>query len=96
MTDRGRRSKTLSGVKPVENVSKNLKSFLEINPMQKEVFLSHKLQDHAYELENLFGLKEDNPLLRNCKSQLSYSSLSHIEQEFQESLIRGKIQIQQN
>ena len=47
--DRGKRSKTLSEVKPVENINKNLQSFLEISPMQKEVLLSHKLQDHAYE-----------------------------------------------
>ena len=37
--DRGKKSKTLSGVKPVKNISKNLQSFLEIRPMQKEVFL---------------------------------------------------------
>ena len=47
--DRGKRSKTLSDVRPVENISKNLQSFLEISPVQKEVLLSHKLQDHAYE-----------------------------------------------
>ena len=47
--DRGKGSKTLSEVKPVENISKNMQSFLEISPMQKEVLLSHKLQDHAYE-----------------------------------------------
>ena len=47
--DRGKRSKTLSEVKPVENISKNLQSFLEIIPVEKEVFLSRKLQDHAYE-----------------------------------------------
>ena len=45
--DRGKRSKTLSEVKPVENINKNLKSFLEISPMQQEVLLSHKLRDHA-------------------------------------------------
>ena len=43
------RSKTLSEVKPVENISKNPQSFLEISPVQKEVLRSHKLQDHAYE-----------------------------------------------
>ena len=37
--NRGKRSKTLSGVKPVENINKNLLSFLEISPMQKKVFL---------------------------------------------------------
>ena len=42
-------TKTLIEVKPVENVSKNQQSFLEISPMPKEVLLSHKLQDHAYE-----------------------------------------------
>ena len=47
--DRGKRSKTLSEVKPVENIIKNLQSFLEISPMQKEVLPSHNLQDHAYE-----------------------------------------------
>ena len=47
--NRGKRSKTLSEVKPVENISKNLQNFLEISPMQKEVLPSHKLRDHAYE-----------------------------------------------
>ena len=47
--DRGKRSKTLSELKPVQNISKNLQSFLEINPVQKEVLASHKLQDHAHE-----------------------------------------------
>ena len=46
--NRGKRSKTLSEVKPVENISKNLQSFLDISPVQKK-FLSHKLRDHAYE-----------------------------------------------
>ena len=46
---RGKRSKTLSEVKPVKNINKNLQSFPEINSMQKEALLSHKLQDHAYE-----------------------------------------------
>ena len=47
MIERGKRSKTLSEVKPVENIRKNLQSFLEISPMQKEVLPSHNLQDHA-------------------------------------------------
>ena len=47
--NRGKRSKTLSEVKRVENISKNLQTFLEISPMEKQVLLSHKLQDHAYE-----------------------------------------------
>ena len=37
--DRGKRGKTLSEVKTVEN----LQSFLEISPEQKEVLPSHKL-----------------------------------------------------
>ena len=44
--DRGKRSKTLSEVKPVGNINKNLQSFLEISPMQKEVLPSHNPQDH--------------------------------------------------
>ena len=39
----------MSGVKPVENINKNLQIFLEISPVQKEVLLLHKLQEHAYE-----------------------------------------------
>ena len=44
--------------------------------MQKEVFLSHKLQHHVYEQQNSFGLKEDNPSQRNYWNQLSHPSLS--------------------
>ena len=47
--DTGKRSKTMSEVKPVKNINKNPKSLLEIIPMQMEVLLSHKLQDHANE-----------------------------------------------
>ena len=46
--DRGKRSKALSEVKQVENINKNLQSFIEINPVEKEVLLSHKLRDYAY------------------------------------------------
>ena len=35
--DRGKRSKTLSEVKPAKNINKNLQSFLEVSPVQKEV-----------------------------------------------------------
>ena len=49
VVDRWEKSKTMSEVKPVEKRSKNLQSFLEICPMQKEVLTSHKLRDHAYE-----------------------------------------------
>ena len=38
-----KKSKTLSEVKPVENTSKNLHSFLEISPVQEEILPSHKL-----------------------------------------------------
>ena len=38
-----------SRVKLVENRSKNPQSFLLISPVQKEVLLSHKLGDHAFE-----------------------------------------------
>ena len=37
--NRGKRSKILSEVKPVKNISKNLQSFLEISLMEKEVLL---------------------------------------------------------
>ena len=47
--DREKTSKALSEVKPVGYINKNLQSFLEVSPVQKEVILSHKLRDHAYE-----------------------------------------------
>ena len=83
----------MSEVKHVENISRNLESFPEISPVQKEDLPSHKLRDHAY---NPFGLKEDNLSQRNCQNQLSHPGLSHTEQECQKSLIQGKIHNQQN
>ena len=85
--NRGKRRKTLSEVKPLKNISKNLQSFQEISPMQKEILLSHKLQDHACERYNPFGLKEDNLSQRNYQNELSHPGLFHTEQECQESLI---------
>ena len=73
-----------------------MQSFLEISPIQKEVHPSQKLQDHAYEYLNPFRLKGDNPSQRNCQNQLSHPSLSHIEEECQDRLIQGNINIQQN
>ena len=35
----GKKSTTMSEVKPVENVSKNPESFLDISPVQKKVLL---------------------------------------------------------
>ena len=49
VTDRGKGSKTLSDVKPIENISKNPQSFLEIRPVRKEVPPSQKVQNHAFE-----------------------------------------------
>ena len=42
--DRGKRSKTLSEVKHVENISNNLQSFLEISPVQKEAIPSRNCE----------------------------------------------------
>ena len=49
LIDRGERSKILSEVRAVQNISKNLQSFLWVSPVQKEVLPSRKLRDHAYE-----------------------------------------------
>ena len=43
------KKKKLSEVKQVKNIKKNLQSFLELRPVQKEVLPSHKLWDHAYD-----------------------------------------------
>ena len=58
--ERGKRSKTMSEEKLVQNVSKNPQSFLEISTVQKEVLLSHIF----------FGLNEDKPSQRSCQNQL--------------------------
>ena len=76
--DRGKKSKTMCEVKPVENISKNLQSFIEISPMQKEVLTLHKLRDHAYKYQNPFGLKEDNLSRRNCQNHLSHPGLGNV------------------
>ena len=39
---------------------------------------------------------EDNPSQRKCQDQSSHPSLSHIEQEYQESFIQRNIHCQQN
>ena len=44
--DREKRSKAQPEVNPVEHISKNPESFLEISYVQKEVLPSPKLQDH--------------------------------------------------
>ena len=46
--NREKRSNTLSEEKPVENISKNLQSFIKISLVQMKILLSHKLQDRAY------------------------------------------------
>ena len=48
MIDRVKRSKTLSEVKLVENISKNPRSFLVISPVQMEVLPSRKVQRLTY------------------------------------------------
>ena len=87
MIDRGKRSKTLNEVKPVENIKKNQQNFLAINPVQKEIFPSHKLQ--PFQIKGIHNHSQ-----QNCQSQLSHRSLSHIGQECQESLIQRITHIQ--
>ena len=47
MINRRKRSKTLSEVKTVKNISKNPQGFLQISLVQK--LPSHKLQNYVYE-----------------------------------------------
>ena len=61
MIDRGRRSKTLSEVRPVKTISKNLQGFLEISPLQKEVLPSLKLRDDAVTSRILSDYRKINP-----------------------------------
>ena len=62
----------MSEVKPDENISQKLQSFLEISLVRKVVLPSHKLWSHAYEYYNPFGFKEDNLSQRNFQNQWSH------------------------
>ena len=62
--NRGKRSKILSEGKFVKNISKNLQSFLEISPAQKEILLSHKLQDQAYSYIAVYSVKSNYLILK--------------------------------
>ena len=64
--DRGKRSKTLSQVKLVENISKNLQSF----PCKRKSFFNINCKT-MHDYQNPFGLKEDNFSQINCQNQLS-------------------------
>ena len=97
---RGWRSKTLSEVRPVKNISKNLQSFLEICLMQKEVLLSQKLWDHAYEYLNPLRLKEDNfskklpeIVIQVCLTQSKNVKKVWIEERFTVNKFKWKPQI---
>ena len=64
---RGKKSKALTEVKPVENISKNLRCFLHAKgipllPICKAMHMGNK------------GLMEDNPSQKNCHNQLSHPS----------------------
>ena len=61
LIDGGKRSETLSEVKPVEKIRKNLQRFLEIIPVQKEVLPSQKLEDSAYEYQNPSDYRKITP-----------------------------------
>ena len=96
MIERGKRSKTLSEVKQVENISKNLQSFLEIRPVQKEVLISHDCET-MHMNTRILSDKRKITSQRNCQNQLCHPGLSHREQEeCVESLIQEKIHNQLN
>ena len=70
VVDRGKRSKTLNYVKPVQNINKDLQSFVEISLMQKS-FLHINCKTMHMSKES-FRLIEDDPNQRNCQSQLKW------------------------
>ena len=53
----------------------------KINLMQKEVYPSYKLEDHAHEQWN--QLKKDTSSWRYCQNSLSLPSFSFIREEYQ-------------
>ena len=91
MIDRGKRSKTLSEVKPIENISKNVQSFLEIIPMQKESFFHINCET----MHMSTRIPSEYLSQRDFQNQLSHPGLSHTEQECEEILIQGKTHNQQ-
>ena len=91
---RGKSSKRLNKVKPVKNINKNLHAEFSRDKCERKSFLHINKQDHAS--IKIFLNQRKNPSQRNCQNQLIHLSLSHIEQEYRESLIQGKICIQLN
>ena len=93
LIDRGKRSEALSEVNSVETTSQNLQSFLEIGLVKKEVLPSHKLQDHAYEQQNPFRLKETfkEKFLESIESSKFVSHKVRISREFDSRFTFSKI-----
>ena len=96
MINKGKRSKTLSKVNIVKNISKNLQSFLEIRPVQKEVLSSLNLWDHAYESDDFSGLQNwDAYWKANAKIvwQVVYNIINEDSVEFEgdwNTFVRGR------
>ena len=85
---RGKKSNTLSEVKPIENTSNNLQSFLEIRYVQKEVLLSHNSCRDALPCSNIalklpwyFYLLMEKPLGRCFEVQSPYYKAAQCNQK---------------
>ena len=94
MIDREKRSKTPSEVTPVEDISRNLQSFLEISSTQKEVLPSQTARPCTWVIE-CFQIKGRYTLTERFPESIESSKFVS-EEECQESLIQGKIHMQQN
>ena len=95
MIDGRKRSKTKNEVKPVENINKNQLNFLEIDPVQKEVLRSCKIRPCIWVIDSV-RVKGRKPLTDKLTEWIKSSKFVSIKQECQETLIQGKIHIQQN
>ena len=95
VTDRGKRRKTLHEVQPVENINKKPQSFLELCREHKKVL---HVDCKAMYMSNriLYDYRKTKTLHREISRISWVIQGSHIVQECQESLIQGKIHIQQN
>ena len=66
--NRRKTCKTLREVKLVENISQNLQSFLEISPLQKEVFTSHHSHTKRNSLDTQTVFMEFSEFVKNSVS----------------------------
>ena len=92
--DRGKRRNTLNEVNTVKNTNKNPENFQWTSQCKKEML--YHIICKTMHMSNIIILNYRKIIPHREIGPLCYSSLSHMKQEYLESLIQEKILNQQN